>query len=104
VSGLGRALKRLERTDPKVGAAAKKYAETLDKILDHGTTSIETTTEPDALGRQRFAVVWWDEEQARWRGQHFFMRLDEFLNQSGNACLVAPAKRVVLRHLVEKKR
>lgn len=103
---LQRELEKLEQTDPAVAKAAEKYREMVDTMLDHGTTTIETTTEPDGMGRQRFSVVWWDEgfhAGPQWRGQHFFMRLDEFLNQPGNACLVAPAKRVVLRHLVEKK-
>ena len=95
MKGLGRQLKRLEQTDPKVGAAAKKYAELVDAMIDHDTVTIETTTAPDALGRQRFSIVWWDESfhmGPQWRGQHFHDRIEPHIARAK-----AYGKRVVVR-------
>lgn len=99
---LQRDLEVMERTVPKVRDAAKKYAETVDAMIDHGTVTIETTTEPDGMGRQRFSVVWWDGSfhlGPRWRGQHYFMRMDEFLKMPGS---VAKGRRVIQRHRLEQ--
>lgn len=102
--GLQRELDELERTDPKVSAAAKKYAETVADITDRTVVTIETQTEPDGLGRQRFSVQWWDDGfhlGPRWRGQVFFMRVDDFLAMPGRPGVGLRVKRT---HRPETKR
>lgn len=104
MKGLQRELEELERADPAVRKAAQKYAEMVDKMIDRNTVTIETTTEPDGLGRQHFSVVWWDENHhqgARWRGQHFFMKVEDYLAMPGNGLT---GRRVMQRHRVETKR
>jgi hypothetical protein len=99
--GLQRQLEELEQTDPAVGAAAKKYAETVAEITDKTVVTIETTTEPDGMGRQRFSVQWWDEDfylGPRWRGQVYFCRVDDFLAMPGR-----PEGRVLRRHRPETR-
>lgn len=87
MSGLQRELDLLERSDPRVAKAAAKYRATVAELTDRAVVNIETVTEPDGLGRQRFTVTWWDEGchlGPRWRGQVYFMRLDDFLAMPGN--------------------
>lgn len=92
-------LEELERTDSGVRKAAEKYAETVDAMIDHNTVTIETTSEPDGLGRQHFSVVWWDGDfhmGPRWRGQHFHDRVTPYAERAKEE-----GKRVIVRAKVK---
>lgn len=106
MSALHKALEDLDRTDPRVGDAAKRYAKAVAEITDRSVVTVTTRTEPDVLGRQRFLVVWWDEGfhlGPQWRGQVSFMRVDDFLDMPGNRP-IHEGRKVVRRHCPEGSR